>query len=167
MGYGRGELTTYNKMRADWLLDAPRSFKVHFLQGLAESDGWVNPGSDKVIIVASPNETFLSKLLSSLDIPHRPDKQEKVNIVVFGTEQGIKLPAFNERIRSNYYDNLMTMANAKRFLERSPLPDWFLTQIRPILTNCANYDQACLEIAKQTGYKISSKTVKKYASELR
>jgi hypothetical protein len=162
MGFERGELTTYNKMRADWLLDAPRSFKVHFLQGLAESDGWVNPGTDNVIIVASPNESLLSRLLSSLDIPHMFDRQQKVNIVKFETEKGLQLPAFNERIHSNYYDNLLTMANAKRFRERSALPNWFISQIQSILSSCTNYDQACLDIARKTGYKISNHTVKNY-----
>jgi hypothetical protein len=166
MGFEPGKLTTYNPMKADWLLEAPRSAKVHFIQGLAESDGWVSPGGDEVQIVATPNEDFLGDLLTSLDTPHRLDKQ-KVNVIVFGTEDGLKLPAFNERIHSNYYDKLVVMANAKRFPERSPIPDWFLDQIRPILVSCTNYNQACLEIAKQTGYKISDNTVKKYADALR
>jgi hypothetical protein len=166
MGYEKGELTTYNKMRADWLIEAPRRAKVHFLQGLAESDGWVNPGRDQVRIVASPNEQLLDSLLNTLEVPHRFD-HEKVNIVAFGTEDGIKLPAFNERIRSNYYEEMQIMANAKRFTERSPLDDWFLQQIHPILLNCPVYDRACLEIARKTGYKINNNTVKKYVLEAR
>lgn len=150
----------------EWILNAPRDFQVGFLQGLAESDGWVNPGRDIVIIVASPNELLLDRLLTSLDVPHRFEKQ-KVNIVQFGTVEGLKLPIFNERIHSNYHENLVTMATAKRFLERSPLPSWFLTQIQDILTNCNNYDQACFEITKRTGYKISNGTVKKYAKARR
>jgi hypothetical protein len=161
MGYRAGELTTYDPMRANWLLEAPRSFKVHFLQGLAESDGWVNAGADKVIIVATPNETLLDGLLRTLDIIPRQDEQ-KVNILLFGTEDGLKLPAFNPRLHSNYYDDLVTMATAKRFLERQPLPDWFIEQIRPILLLNTVYSKACLEIARSTGYKISSETVKKY-----
>jgi len=54
------------------------------------------------------------------------------------------------------------MATAKRFPERSPLPDWFLTTIRPILAKDIKHTEACLEIAKTTGYKISGDTVKKY-----
>jgi hypothetical protein len=165
LGYERGELTTYNKMRADWLLDAPQNFKVHFLQGLAESDGWINPGRDEVNIVATPNEQFLDQLLTGMNVPHRFDKRA-VTIVTFGTEDGIKLPAFSERVHSFYYDDMVTMANAKRFPERLALPDWFLEQIRPILINCTNYDQTCLEIARQTGYKINNNTVKKYANAL-
>jgi hypothetical protein len=167
MGYEKGELTTYNKMRADWLLEAPRRAKVHFLQGLAESDGWVNPGRDCIIIVASPNEDFIDRLLTSLDVPHVFSEQEKVTVVAFGTEDGIKLPAFNERIRSNYYEEIQIMANAKRFTERSALPDWFLKEIRPILLDCPVYDRACLEIARKTGYKINNNTVKKYVLEAR
>jgi hypothetical protein len=162
MGLTQGERTTYDPLRPDWLLNAPLAFRLHFLQGLAESDGWVNPGRDRVIIVASPNEQLLDKLLTSLEVPHRFDRQ-KVNIVVFETAEGLKLPIFNERLLSNNYDNLVTMATASRFLERSALPDWFLSQIRGILSNCHNYNQACLEIAKKTSYKVSNQTVAKYA----
>jgi hypothetical protein len=165
MGLGPGERTTYDPLRADWILGAPASFRIHFLQGLAESDGWVNPGRDVVIIVATPNERLLDQLLTGLSIPHRFEKQ-KVNIVTFGTVDGYKLPIFNQRIHSNNYDNLATMASAKRFPERSRLPTWFLTQVKDILTNCDNYDQAALRIASKTGYKISNQTVHKYAKTM-
>ena len=163
MGLKRGERTTYDSLRADWLLGAPSGFKIHFLQGLAESDGWVNPGRDLVIIVASPNERLLDRILTDLGVPHRFEKQ-LVNIVQFQTIYGLKLPIFNQLMRTNNYDNLEIMAGAKRFLERSPLPAWFLDQIKDILLKCENYDQACLEIAKRTGFKISNQTVKKYAT---
>lgn len=162
MGLKRGEKTTNDPLRADWLLDSPLGFQIHFLQGLAESDGWVNPGRDIVIIVASPNEQLLDKLLTSLGIYHLFERQ-KVNIVQFGTVSGLKLPVFNERVNSNNYENLAIMAKAKRFEERVPLPTLFLDRIRHILAECTNYDQACLEIAKETGYKISNQTVKKYS----
>ena len=84
---------------------------------------------------------------------------------MFGTEDGLKLPAFNPRLHSNYYDDLVTMATAKRFPERQALPDWFIEQIRPILLSNTIYSRACLEIARSTGYKISSETVKKYMTQ--
>jgi len=163
MGLERGELTTYDSLRADWLLTAPSSFRIHFLQGLAESDGWVNPGRDIVIIVASPNERLLDRVLTELGVPHSFEKQ-LVNIVLFQTVEGLKLPIFNQRVHTNNYESLVTMATAKRFLERSPLPLWFLDQIEDILSKCANYDQACLQIAQRTGFKIGNKTVKKYVT---
>jgi hypothetical protein len=163
MGLKRGELTTYDSLRADWLLTAPSSFRIHFLQGLAESDGWVNPGRDIVIIVASPNERLLDRLLTELGVPHLFEKQ-LVNIVLFQTVEGLKLPIFNQRVHTNNYESLVTMARAKRFLERSPLPLWFLDKIEDILSKCVNYDQTCLEIAQKTGFKISNQTVKKYAT---
>lgn len=165
MGLKSGERTTYDQMRADWILASPSGFRIHFIQGLAESDGWVNPGRDIVIIVASPNEQLLDKLLTGLDVPHTFEKQ-LVNIVVFQTAVGFELPAFNELTHTNNYDNMTVMAKAKRFTERSPLPIWFLEQIEDTLSKCANYDQACLEIASRTGFKISNQTVKKYSKAL-
>ncbi|MDA4126244.1 MAG: hypothetical protein OK452_03435 [Thaumarchaeota archaeon] len=162
MGLKRGEKTTYDQLRADWILASPVCFRIHFLQGLAESDGWVNPGRDVVIIVASPNEQLLDKLLTDVGVPHSFEKQ-MVNIVLLKTAEGLKLPIFNESAHTNNYDRLILMSRAKRFPERSPLPRWFLDQIEDILLKCVNYDQACLEIARRTGFKITNLTVKKYA----
>jgi len=64
MGLERDELTTYDSLRADWLLAAPDSFRIHFLQGLAESDGWVNPGRDIVIIAVSYTHLTLPTICS-------------------------------------------------------------------------------------------------------
>ncbi len=162
MGLKRGEKTTNDPLRADWLFDTPIGSQIHFLQGLSESDGWVNPGRDIVIIVASPNEALLDKILTGMGIQHLFEKQ-KVNIVLFSTLSGLRLPIFNERANTNNYQNLVIMANARRFEERVPLPTWFLDKIGPILENCTNYDQSCLEIARDTSCKISNQTVKKYS----
>jgi len=163
MGLKRGETTTWNQLKADWLLDSPIGFRIHFLQGLAESDGWVNPGSDRVIIVATPNERLLGKLLDGLQVPHRIQKQ-KVNVIQFATTKGLELPIFNPMLHSNNFENLECMATARRFPERVPLPSWFLSQIEEIIANCLNYGRASLEIAMKTGFKISNQTVRKYVA---
>lgn len=166
LGLKEGARTTCDPVRMGWLLNAPKEFKVHFLQGLLESDGWVNPGSDRVVFVSSPNEKLLMGLLQSLDIPCHLYTQSMITRIEFETELGLPLPIFNERIHSNSYDNLVTMATAKRFPPRRALPDLFLTQIRPILSKKTKHTEACLEIAKTTGYKITDATVKKYRNTL-
>ena len=162
MGLKEGETTTYDLVRMDWIFDAPRDFRVSFLQGMAESDGWVDAGSDVVIFVSSPNDRFFGTLLTSLKISHRLYHQRHANIIAIPTESGLGLPIFSARIRSNNYEEMRTMATAKTFPSRRPLPDYFLTKIRPILLNTLTYNQMCLEIAEITGYKISSPSVKKY-----
>ena len=167
LGLEKGKRTTYDAVKMDWSMDTPRSFKVHFLQGLAESDGWVDAGSDKVAMASSPNEQFLSKLLESLGVPSNVYKQQPITRVEIDTTLGLALPIFNERLHSNNYQNLVVMATAKRFPPREHLPSSFLAQIEPIVATSTNYSEACLNIAKATGYKVSSDTVKKYFPNFR
>jgi hypothetical protein len=166
LGLNEGERTTYDPLRMNWLLKMPKRFQIHFLQGVTESDGCVNAGGDRVAFVSSPNEKLLMDLMSSLDIPCRLQKQPPITRIEFQTELGLPIPIFNERIHSNNYDDLVVMATAKRFPPRVALPDWFLTQIRPILSKKTKHSEACLEIAKTTGYKITDATVKKYRKAL-
>src|SRR5207249_821876 len=162
LGLERGEKTTYDPVKMDWIVDTPKSFKVHFLQGLAESDGYVDAGRDKAVIASSPNERVLSKLLESLGVPCKVYNQPPITRIEIDTTPGLALPILSERIHSNNYENLVVIPTAKRFPLREALPTSFLTTIEPIIATSSNYSQACLKIAKTTGYKISSATVKKY-----
>jgi hypothetical protein len=78
MGLMHDERTTHHQMRADWIISAPKSFRTHFLQGLAESDGWVDASADRVKIVASPNQLLLKNVFTSLDIPSKVYVQEMI-----------------------------------------------------------------------------------------
>ncbi len=42
LGLCEGEVTTYNPIRADWILTAPPEFRIGLVQGLSESDGSPN-----------------------------------------------------------------------------------------------------------------------------
>jgi len=55
LGLKEGETTTRNPVKMDWILRTPRGFKIHFLQGLVESDGYVDCGRDRVVLASSPN----------------------------------------------------------------------------------------------------------------
>ncbi len=164
LGLRKGEKTTTHPLRMEWLLQAPREFRIHFLQGLAESDGWVDAGADRVKVVSSPNERLLSDLFAGFNIPFKIFRQSSITRIEIKTEDGLALPIFNTKLQSNYFNELLTMAKAKNFPVRKPLPEWFLTKIRPILSTNSVYSQACLEIARTTGYKIHTETVKKYTA---
>lgn len=118
-------------------------------------------------IVSSPNERLLVDLFASLNIRSMVFNQPSITHIDIGTEDGLSLPIFSSRIRSNYYEDLVAMGTAKRFPERKALPESFLNQIRSILLANSEYSQACLEIARATGYKISGETVKKYIGRIK
>jgi len=43
------------------------------------------------------------------------------------------------------------------------LPEWFVKRIPKALERAANYSQACLVLARNTGHKINSRTIMKYS----
>ncbi len=49
-----------------WMLRAPVKFHLWFLQGIADSDGYINLRNKQVEIVSSPNTRFFHSLLMSL-----------------------------------------------------------------------------------------------------
>lgn len=162
LGLQTGELTTYNPMRMDWLLDTPSSFKAAVLQGISESDGWVDAGDDTICIVSSPNSALLSSVLDSLNLRHRTDHQELVDVLRVPTEEGAKLPLFNPRIRSVYFEQMEIMSHAWRLPDRKRLPDEIIQYIRELSIKTQTLSGICLELAKTRGVKVTSQTIRKY-----
>ena len=64
------ERTSPHKVRMDWMLHAPREFRLWFLRSLADSDGDVHFRDKSVDITTSPNTGFVKALLDSLNV-HR------------------------------------------------------------------------------------------------
>ena len=162
LGLKTGETTTYNPVRMKWLLKAPPEFCAHFIQGLAESDGWPDPGADVAKVVSSPNTKLFKAILENLGCPSRVDHQ-KVELLVCNSEEAFRLPFFNPRIHSNLYEDLEILAHARRYPERRRLPQQTIGLIREIANNSETINEVCLQLARTTGYKVSGHTVKKYA----
>lgn len=161
LGLREGELTTYNPLRMNWLLKTPKSFRAHFLQGVAESDGHVDAGRDHVCLVSSPNTRLLLGVLRSLGCKAVTYKQPPVERIEITTFEAARLPVFNSKI-GHLYQDMLVMARARRFPSRVALPKWFVKQIQGTPTIPSNYSRTCLELAGKTGYKVSNQTVKKY-----
>lgn len=163
LGLRPGETTTYDPVRMDWLLKTPHEFGVHFIQGLAESDGWPDAFADKTSVVASPNTKLLKKLLEELGCPPRVDYRS-LELLTCDTEDAFKLPFFSPRIRSNLYEDLEILAKAKRFPERKRLPQFAVDQIRDFAKSATEASEISLRLASTIGYKVSGRTIRKYMS---
>lgn len=161
LGLKPGETTTRDPVRMDWILKAPYEFRVHFIQGLAESDGWPDAGADVAKVVSSPNTMLFKTLLEDLGCPCRVDHQ-KVELLVCTTENAFKLPFFSPRIGSNLYVDLQTLAKSKRYPERKRLPQSTVNLIRELAKTTSEGNEVCLKLARSIGYKVSGQTVRKY-----
>jgi len=162
LGLKVGETTTHDPVRMDWLLNTPRDFRVHFIQGLAESDGWPDAGDDVTKVVSSPNTKLFRQLFDHLGCHVQTANQPPVQLLRCGTEEAAKLPFFNPRIHSNLYKDMQTLANAKRYPERLRLPQETINMIRELSRSSSSANEVCLNLARKTGSKVSADTVRKY-----
>jgi len=162
LGLKNGENTTYNPVRMKWLLRAPSEFCTQFIQGVAESDGWPDAGADVAKVVSSPNTKLFKAVLENLGCPSRVDYQ-KVELLVCNSEDAFRLPFFNPRIHSNLYEDLEILARARRYPARRRLPQPTIDLIREIAKTSETINEVCLRLMRDTGFKVSGQTVKKYA----
>jgi hypothetical protein len=146
----------------DWLLQSPKSFATHFIQGLTESDGWPDAGDDVVKVVSSPNTRLFKQLLENLGCPTRFVNQPPVELLTCRTEDAASLPFFSQRIHSNLYEDMKTLARAKRYHERVRLPQATIDLIRQTSKTTSNANEICLILARTIGYKTSADTIRKY-----
>jgi len=164
LGLKGEELTTYHPLRMNWLVGTPSTFKTGVLQGVSESDGWVDAGDDTVCFVSSPNTPLFSSVLTSLGLKHRIDYPKSVDVIRVPTEEAAKLPIFNPRIKSVYFRQLEIMSHARRLPERVRLPDEVIKDIRELAANFQTLSAMCLELARTRGIKVTNQTVRKYIS---
>ncbi|MDV3243827.1 MAG: hypothetical protein LYZ66_01475 [Nitrososphaerales archaeon] len=163
LGLKEGETTTWDAVDMRWILRTSKSFLTHFMQGLAESDGHVDAGRDRVCIVSSPNTRLIVEVLRKLGVNPKVYSQPPIERVEIPTADAAGLPIFSERVCSKNHKNMQIMAKAKRFPPRRQLSEWFVKRIPKAPAGAINYSQACLMLAKTTGYKISNKTMMKYS----
>ena len=163
LGLENTETTTYDPVRMNWIRQAPRAFRVSFLQGIGESDGWPDAGQNRVKLVASPNTLLFKSLLEGLDCRPLVVEQPPVQLLSISTEEAFTLPLFSPRIRSNLYCDMETLARAKRYPERIRLPGEAIKLIQSLSRLTSNASEVSLELARRTGYKVSGQTVRKYA----
>jgi hypothetical protein len=116
LGMKDNGLTTYDSIKADWILNTPNEFKVWFLQGLAESDGFIDFTACQAGIITSPNTNLIKRLLKSLSVNSRKRYFIKSNLwsLMMSIGDSHKLPLFNHIIKSYRYEKMEKMHNAKR-----------------------------------------------------
>ncbi|MFX1475299.1 MAG: hypothetical protein ACFFCO_07480, partial [Promethearchaeota archaeon] len=94
LGLRPGDVTTYNPVRADWILKAPNNIRLRFLHGLSDGDGHAKVGSQLVGITCIANRDYVQKLLHSFDIGSCFDRGS-VNIIRVGcVQRAVGLPFF-------------------------------------------------------------------------
>ena len=112
LGLEWGETTTTQEIRMNWILEAPKSFRVRFVQGVADSDGCVK---HTVEIASVPNSQFFADFLQGLGVTSAHVGYEDGDPLktVMSLKQASTLPIFNEFVKSYRYRKLMDYTRRK------------------------------------------------------
>ncbi len=99
--------TSYHQIRCEWIFNMPRSFRIRFVQGLADSDATVKPS--EVVITSVPNANLLTELLKSLGMTtaHTIREEGRELRTMVNRKQAATLPVFNEFIKSYRYHKML------------------------------------------------------------
>lgn len=122
LGLKEDQLTTYTPIKANWILTAPREFKIWFLQGLADSDGYVDFNSFQAGIISTPNTKLIKNLIESLNVKCsvKKFKRDCLEAVVMSINDAYKIPLFSPIVKSYRYIQMEKLATAKRLKWHMP-----------------------------------------------
>jgi len=68
LGFKTSSTKSTIALEADWILDTPYDWRVAFLQGLADGDGWASIKNQYAGIATKVNQDFVQRLFTSLGI---------------------------------------------------------------------------------------------------
>ncbi len=68
LGLDASTVKKENKIHADWILQMPREWRVSFIQGLADGDGYASFSTSTVAIATATNQILFNRILTSLEI---------------------------------------------------------------------------------------------------
>lgn len=128
LGLRYGQLTTYDAARVAWVASMPRSFKIWFLQGLGDSDGYVRLQDQEVHLITSPNSKTVRRILDSMKISYRLGISKNLDIIQLPVLAASKLPMFSPHVKSYRYSLMMNLVNARR-LRSGPWPSWLRKRV--------------------------------------
>ena len=132
LGLNFDELTTYNPIRAEWLLNSPRQVRLKFIQGLNDSDGFVSLKGQYIGIASGVNGNFTVGLLSTFGIKSRySEKSYKVSIEEQESiKKACRLPFFQFATgRQSDAAKLLELLEVRSVSRRKPVPLEIIQQI--------------------------------------
>lgn len=117
LGLDNDEKTTYDPINAKWILKTPKEFRIWFLQGLADSDGYVDIKCYQAGIITGPNHELVQQILTSLSIHSNKGFLHKgtLSVIRINLRDAKKLPLFNPYVKLYRYCLMEKITKAKRY----------------------------------------------------
>jgi hypothetical protein len=135
LGLESDQRTTYTAIKAKWLISAPKSIRIKFLQGLNDGDGWASTKDQALGNACEPNIPFIKELLKSLGIHSTEDgrririKRQKSVLLA------VKLPYFlHAAERQKSAEKLAKMIRARRETNPEFIPQRVINEVHRLDT---------------------------------
>jgi hypothetical protein len=166
LGLGLGELTTWNPVNLEWILRSPRYFRIWFLQGLADSDGYVHLENREVHVIVSPNAELMAKVLTSLGIRYSRAISKGLDILRISIDNAWRLPIFSPYVKSYRFRLVERLASAKR-LRRGPWPSWLVLRVEILAKRNLTTKEIMLDILSEHNLFIRAANVRRHTKYVR
>ncbi|MFC1697066.1 hypothetical protein ACFL1H_01925 [Nanoarchaeota archaeon] len=130
LGLKNNELTTYHPIRADWILKSPKYFKIAFIQGLGDSDGFNDFSAIQTGILTGPNTELVKKIFDYLNVHSckRYFQQSNLWSLMISIDDAYRLPVFNPEVKFYRYVQLEKLYKAERI--SGHWPTWLKEKVK-------------------------------------
>lgn len=166
LGLEPGQLTTWDPVKMGWIFQAPRYFRVGFLQGLADSDGYVHFEKHEVHLIASPNTSLIAAVLASLGVGYTAEVSKGLDILKLKIGDAFDLSIFNPRARTYRYRLVQRLAHAQR-LRRGPWPSWLSSKVDNLALRNLTTREIMLRVLNHYNLFIRAPNVRRHAARVR
>jgi hypothetical protein len=166
LGLRDDELTTYDSVRADWMLLAPRDFRIGLIQGIAESDGSVSVASQIVEFWVDPHRDLLKKLLAMEGL-HAFNNRQALSLSKIQAIKSFAVPIFNPQLRTVRYRRHEIMATARRLTRFERLSDDLRSSIMTMSAQGLSTPEIIEKIAEERKILISFEAGQRWARKAR
>jgi hypothetical protein len=162
LGLKDGQLTTYDAVRMNWALRAPRDFRRGLLQGLAESDGSVNIASQTVEFWIGPNWTFVKRLLLAFEVRSFRNR-EALAVSKRQVARLYRIPAFSPFLKTVRYRRFKRLALANHIEHGRRIPRVIRNAISEARQEGMSIPQISEKILDRYGIALSFEAVQRWA----
>lgn len=163
LGLEKQETTTYDSIKADWILNSPKNFQKRFLQGIFESDGSVSYGGT-IDCSVYPNSELVKKLLATFGIKSYIILDRKWKKLIINNSDNKKCYdiLFTPEIKTERYKRLERLVNAKRLKKGDKLPNEVRNEMKELIKSGTNNYKIIKQVLLKTGYFISPFRIERY-----
>ena len=158
LGLEEGQTTTYTPINAKWILKTPKYFRISFIQGIFDSDGWIDLNYHQVGVTSGPNTELIKKLLKTLNINSKESKHPKnPTSLLIKLNDAFSLPVFNPTVRSYRYNRLNKIKKAQRFKK---WPQWLSNRVNNYITSGLKNSEIIERILNEYSVVITGQTIR-------